>query len=77
MLLIGLTLTRCLKQLDETPGHKDLQVALEADVHQAAVPLEAKGWVDDWLLFAESVPQMQSLVNMWSQTLKSIWMANT
>ena len=28
MLLIGLTLTRCLRQLEETPGYKDLQVAL-------------------------------------------------
>ena len=72
VLIIGLLLTYFLQKLRSSSTYNQFAYSLPSDDHQPAVPLGEIGWIDDWVLFTESVAKMQGLLELWSSVLRDM-----
>ena len=72
IMLIGLLLTRFLQQLRSEDEYKQCSVTLPFDEFQPPITLKEAGWIDDWVLFADSVQNMERLLHLWSRVLQQI-----
>ena len=62
VLLVGLLLTHFLILLRASPTYKLYQVVLPGDDFQPPLELREIGWIDDWILHADSIDSMMGLL---------------
>ena len=69
VLLIALLLSHFLLLLHDDPRYAEFKVTLPGDSAQPPITLAETGWIDDWVLQADSTSAMTGLLGLWQEVL--------